>query len=248
MAVLYPRYRHSVSSANLWRENPSAFLWRYGLQRWGADNLRTWMGKAAEKAYANALLNGLTPDEVEQDGRTRFYGLSEGEDSEHADYAGAIARLFLENTDPEWGKLIQHEPWRPVNNPTLVKEVSFKPDFIFEKALVDTKATLRMPSDPSPNHVRQIAAYSIEWKLPGVLFYATPKKANSFQIEHDDAATAYRGLLRDWRQIEAFDARFSGVEDAARVTPLNTDSFYWDDDQKDEAHALWERATMKEIA
>lgn len=248
MSVLYPKYRHSVSSANLWRDCPSAFLWRYGLQRWGKDNLRTWMGQAAEKAYANALLNGLSPDETEADGRHRFYSLSEGEDSEHANYAGAIARLFVENTDPAWGKLLQYSPWRPVKTALLGRDISLKPDFIFANALIDTKATLRMPSDPSPNHVRQIAAYSKEWSLPGVLFYATPKKASKLTIEDEAAERACRALMMDWRQIEAFDARFTSFADAASVTPLNTDSFYWDEDQKDEAYQLWENACTREIA
>lgn len=252
MPVLYPKYRHSVSSANLWRECPSAFLWRYGLQRWGKDNLRTWMGHAAEKAYANALLNGLSPDETAEDARKRFYDLSEGEDSEHANYAAWIARGFLEQTDPAWGKLIQHAPWRPVRIGALDREISFKPDFIFERALVDTKATLRILSTPSPTHIRQIAAYAKEWGLPGTLFYVSPQskdkqivgyKHSLYTIAPDEAEAACMGLLRDWRQIEAFDRRFTSVEDAAGVTPLNTDSFYWDEDQIEEAHRLWERAT-----
>lgn len=247
MPVLYPKYRHSVSSANLWRECPSAFLWRYGLQRWGKDNARTAMGQAAEKAYANSLLHGLTADETADDAKRRFYDLMQGEDTEHSEYAAVIAKGFVENTDPEWGKLIQHAPWRPVNNPLLDREISLKPDFIFENALVDTKATLRCPSEPSPLHVRQIGAYANEWKLPGVLFYVAPNKAAGckvakFTIESDDMLRVCAELVRDWRQIEAFDSRFASVKDAARVTPLNTDSFYWDEDQIEEANGLWNEA------
>lgn len=248
MPVLYPKYRHSVSSANLWRDCPSAFLWRYGLQRWGKDNPRTWMGQAAEKAYAHALLSGGDAESVAADARNRFHALSEGEDTEHADYAGAIAQLFLAETDPAWGKLIQYSPWRPVRVAQLGRDISFKPDFIFERALIDTKATLRMPSEPSDNHVRQISAYAKEWGLPGVLFYATPKKSARMSIEDGQAELACRGLLRDWRQIEEWDRQFASVEDAARVTPLNTGSFYWDDDQIEEANQLWEKATTKEMA
>ena len=247
MPVLYPKYRHSVSSANLWRECPSAFLWRYGLQRWGKGNARTCMGEAAEKAYANALLHNLTADEAAEDAKRRFYDLMEGEDTEHAEYAAAIAKGFVENTPEAWGKLVQHSPWRPVNNFLLNKEVSLKPDFIFERALVDTKATLRVPSEPSPLHVRQISAYAREWKLPGILFYCGPNKkegckAAHFEIGEEDAERACAELLRDWRQIEAFDRRFASVRDAALITPLNTDSFYWDEDQIEEARALWGEA------
>jgi hypothetical protein len=246
--VLYPRYRHSVSAANLWRDCPSAFLWRYGLQRWGKDTLRTYMGKAAEAAYANALLSGLSADQAADDARQRFYSLSEGEDSEHADYSAEIARKFVENTDPAWGKLIVHAPWRPVHCDMIQREISLKPDFVFENALVDTKATLRMPSEPSSSHVRQISAYAREWKLPGVLFYATPKKSSHLTAEPDAAEAAWRGLIRDWRQIEEWDRRFADFDDAARVTPLNTDSFYWDEDQIDEADQLWTKAQERKAA
>lgn len=243
MSVLYPKYRHSVSSANLWRDCQSAFLWRYALQRWGKDNARTWMGKAAEAAYANSLLNKLDADATADDARKRFYDLSEGEDSEHADYAADIARLFVQNTDPAWGRLIQHSPWRPVRLTDLEHEISFRPDFIFEHALIDTKATLRMPSEPSDNHVRQISAYAKEWGLPGVLLYATPKKAQSVLVQGEQAEAAYRGLYMDWRQIEAWNRQFHTLSDAMRVTPLNTGSFYWDEDQIGEATAMWINAT-----
>lgn len=209
------------------------------------------MGKAAEAAYANALLHGLSADQAAEDARSRFYGLSEGEDSEHAEYAAWIARGFVEQTAPEWGKLVQHGPWRPLRV-GLEAEISLKPDFIFENALVDTKATLRIPSEPSANHVRQISAYAQEWKLPGVLFYAAPQisKGECIAYRHvhhavsdEDAEKACRGLMMDWRQIEAWNNNFASVEDVMRVTPLNTESFYWDEDQKEEAEQLWERAS-----
>lgn len=247
MAVLYAKYRHSVSSANLWRECPSAFLWRYGLQRWGKDNARTAMGQAAEKAYANALLHGLTADEAAEDAKRRFYDLMQGEDTEHADYAAAITKGFINDTPEEWGKFVQHAPWRPVQVAILGKEISLKPDFIFENALVDTKATLRIPSEPSPLHLRQIGAYAKEWGLPGVLFYSAPNKAAEYKtalhpIDDESAERVCGELMRDWRQIEAFDRRFSSVRDAALVTPLNTDSFYWDETDIEEAKSLWNEA------
>lgn len=248
MAVLYPKYRHSVSSANLWRESPSSFIWRYGMQRWGSDNARTWMGKAAEAAYANSLMNGLTADQTAEDAVQRFYGLSEGEDSEHAQYAGWIAKGFVEQTDPAWGKFVQYAPWRPVQSPDLDFEISFKPDFIFENAIVDTKATLRILSDPSSTHKRQIAAYSHEWDRTGVLFYAAPQiskgepiayRHSIYSQEQDERDRLWAGLMMDWRQIEAWNGRFNTVADAIRHTALNTDSFYWEEDQIEEATNAW---------
>lgn len=253
MSVLYPKYRHSVSSANLWRESPSAFIWRYGMQRWGSDNARTWMGKAAEAAYANSLLNGLTADEAAEEAVKRFYGMSEGEDSDHAQYAGWIAKGFVEQTAPEWGRFVQHGPWRPVHTGELDHEISFKPDFIFENAIVDTKATLRIQSDPSSTHKRQIAAYSKEWGLPGVLFYVAPQISKGepiayrhahWNLEDEDRERLWAGLMMDWRQIEAWNKRFDTIADAIRHTALNTDSFYWDEDQVGEATEAW----MKEWA
>lgn len=251
MSVLYPKYRHSVSSANLWRECPSAFLWRYGLQRWGKDNARIWMGKAAEAAYANALLNKLDAEEAQADAVRRFYDASDGEDHPEAQAAGWIARGFVEDTDPKWGALLTHNPWRPVNI-GLAREISLKPDFVFENALVDTKATLRLPSEASYQHARQIAAYAREWGKSGVLFYSTArsknKAFNAFEtrkiaLTDEQAGAAWDSLLLDWRQIDRFDARFASVKDAMGVTPLNTDSFYWDDDEVSEAINLWTEAT-----
>lgn len=248
MTVLYARYRHSVSSANLWRESPSAFIWRYGMQRWGKDNARTWMGKAAEAAYANVLLHGGTADDAQADAVVRFYGLSEGEDSEHAEYAGWIARAFVEQTSPDWGKFVQHNPSRPVHSGELDHEISFKPDFIFENALIDTKATLQIKSDPSMSHKRQIAAYSKQWGIPGVIFYASPTKKQGMPIAYkhafyeqdvEERDRLWAGLMMDWRQIEAWSNRFESVTDAIRHTALNTDSFYWEEDDVEEATNLW---------
>lgn len=254
MPVLYERYRHSVSSANLWRESPSSFIWRYGLRRWGRDVPRTIMGKVAEAAYANALINGLSADEAQADAVRRFHDWSEGEDFPEAEAAGWIARGFVEGTKPEWGKLIAHAPWRPIQA-GLDHEVSLKPDFVFENALVDTKGTLRMPSKPSFGHARQIAAYAREWKLPGVLFYAVPRSKNKqyesvdcvcHSLTDEDAEDAWNGLLFDWKQIDAFDRRFTSPADAMTVTPINTDSFYWDEEDIPEAMTEWINASEKE--
>ncbi len=250
MTILYPKYRHSVSAANLWRECPSAFLWRYGMRRWGKDNERIWMGKAAEAAYANALLNGLSADEAHEDAVRRFYDASEGQDFPEAQASGWIARAFVEQTDPAWGKLVSHNPWRPVIA-GLEREISMKPDFVFENAIVDTKAALRLPSEPSYQHKRQIAAYAREWKLPGVLFYGVPRSKNGeyhdygfahLTITDEEAEQAWQGLLLDWQQIDRFDRRFASVADAMSVTPLNTDSFYWDEDDVSEAIGMWMQA------
>jgi hypothetical protein len=250
LTVLYARYKHSVSAANLWRECPSAFLWRYGLQRWGKDNARIWMGKAAEAAYANALLHGLSGEDAQQDAVRRFYDASEGEEFPEAQAAGWIARGFVEQTDPAWGRLVAHNPWRPVHA-GHEREISMKPDFVFENAIVDTKATLRLPSEPSFQHARQIAAYAREWKLPGVLFYSTArskdKQYNAYDHRHlsltdEQAEEAWQSLVLDWHQIDRFDRRFASVADAMSVTPLNTDSFYWEEDDIPEAIGMWMQA------
>ena len=250
MSVLYPKYRHSVSSANLWRACPSAFVWRYGMQRWGKDNERIWMGKAAEAAYAHALIHGGTPEEVQADAVRRFYDASEGEEFPEAHAAGWIARTFIEETDPAWGKLLTHNPWRPISI-GLNREVSLKPDFVFENAIVDTKATLRLPSESSAPHARQIVAYAREWEKPGVLFYATARKkggefvsgeARCLTVPEDMLEPIWNGLLLDWRQIDRFDVRFANAKDAMTVMPLDIESFYWDDDDKQEALSLWMEA------
>lgn len=252
--MLYENYKHSASAGNLWYENQSAFIWRYGFKNWGKDSPRANMGKAAEKAVYDGLSLGVTdPVAICKAATSIFDKMHQGEVHEEREAVGPIAQNLYAKLLTLNGKFTR-KPREARSVGGLGKRINFEVDlFHSEIGIIDLKATMRMPwaegKDPAPNwnHVRQLGLYSyLEGGAPVSLLYATPKRSELYSIPNELADRGAQELLSVFYQIERWADKFPTPEQALQFIPLNTESFYWDDeDDVERARVLWSINTPK---
>lgn len=251
--MLYNNYKHSASSGNLYIDNLSAFVWRYGFRNWGKDSPRANMGKAAEQAVFTAVMEGRTPEWAHTAATEIFDRMHDGVVHEEREAAGPIAagmtrKLF------EIGGTNTRKPREARKVLGLNKSISFEADLFNSVAgIIDLKATLRMawaeskPANPHIGHIRQQGLYSyLEDGTPVSLLYATPKRVEFYTLPKEQAEQGKNELLRAFEQIERWDTEYPDPFDAVRLIPLNTDTFHWDDEEAvTKAEILWRNANMK---
>lgn len=246
--MLYENYKHSASAGNLWYDNQSAFLWRYGFKKWGKDSPRANMGKAAERAVYDALaLKVESALAVSKAATDIFDRMHQGEIHAERESVGPIAANMFDVLKGLGGEFVR-KPREARLVPGLSRRVTLEMDLVHsEWGIIDLKATLRMPwaaeNPPAPHrpHIRQQGLYShMEGGTPVSLLYATPKRAELYRIPEETAKAGARELLDGFEQIERWADKFPTPEQAIRFIPLNTDSFYWDDEaDKEAALKLW---------
>lgn len=254
--MLYDNYKHSASAGNLWYENQSAFLWRYGYKNWGKESPRANMGKAAEQAVYGCLDGHIDPARIEEAGTAIFDKMCDGVVQEEREAAGKIAANFIKKLD-EIGGRFTRKPREAKRLPRLGKFVNLATDLISDRiGIIDLKATLRIGwgegKDPAPHwgHVRQLGLYShMEDNQAVSLLYATSKRVELYKIPEADAKRGATELLDAFAQIERWADLFPTPDQAMRLIPLNTDSFYWDDpDAVDAARKVWTQTPFNQAA
>lgn len=245
--MLYQNYKHSASSGNLFIDNMSAFIWRYGFKQWGKDSPRANMGKAAEQAVYGVLAGGVDPDKVSEAAIAIFDKMHDGEVHDERDAAGAIAKNMYGKL-ATLGGTFTRKPREARKVHGLGRSINFECDlFNSELGIIDLKATLRMGwgegKDPTPHwgHVRQQGLYrNLENGTPVSLLYATPKRVELYTIPVADCERGANELFDAFAQIERWSDQFPTPEQAVRFIPLNTDSFYWDDPEAvTNAQQIW---------
>lgn len=103
-------------------------------------------------------------------------------------------------------------------------------DYLMPNYLIDLKTTHRLPSEPKPEHLRQVALYSACKGIPAKLLYVTTKKHAVYSPSKQDLDAAYRQLCRIARSVaKTLDVSATREEVAEFFTP-NLDSFYWKDE------------------
>lgn len=201
------------------------------------------MGKAVERGVFDALATTQGPDFAAQQALMAFDGLMSGEVCEERDAVGPIAAGMMQLLIPFGSPIKTDEPRkRVVRVDGLSHEISYETDIIFERGIVDLKATMRMPSEPRTSHVRQVGLYSRFLGMPAFLCYATPKKSGTFELSQGQLGSGYDDLFQAFKQIERCDRIWPTPEDAMRHIPLDTSSFYFDEDDKPIARRLWAEA------
>ncbi len=251
--MLYQWYKHSASSGNLWYDNMAAFIWRYGFQKWGKDSPRSWMGKAAEQSVYKCLEENLLPPVAEAMAISIFDKFSEGEVFPEREMAGKIAQNMLSNLLEIGGKF-ERKPKSSKRLPGYVKPINYEVDLFNSKVgIIDLKATGKMPwgekSEPKARwpHVRQLGLYSnLENGIPVNILYATPKRCEVYAIPQQDAELGAKELFLAFDQIEQWDKMFSSPEQAAKMIPLNTEGYQWDDPAElEEARKVWNESSRQ---
>jgi hypothetical protein len=123
--------------------------------------------------------------------------------------------------------------------PELEFPITTMTDFEYEDMIVDTKATLAVPTAPRDDHVRQQALYSVLIGKPATLVYASHKKFRVFELPEEMIRDNYKTMINSFESLETFMANVPNTETAMKMIPLNTDGFKWDEENRNNAKTLW---------
>lgn len=225
--------RLSPSSLNLWVDSPGLWSLRYlaGLKEdTGAAQAR---GLAVEAALL-LLLHGRNVEQAKETALNNFLQNLGGEINEDIEAEQELIEPMIDQLQ-KWkppGKIIgsqmKVEHWLDGVSVPLIGYV----DFIFEGPLLDLKTTKRIPSEPKPDHTRQVALYMTARQQPGKLLYVSDKRHAEYEIDEKAREEAMNQLHSAALSLERFLSKFSDSEDAIRCLPMNYDSFRFSDQAK----------------
>lgn len=91
--------------------------------------------------------------------------------------------------------------------------------------LLDIKTQLRLSSEISPGHARQVALYAHGTNDAAGICYATPAKVGIYRLE--DAATHTAAMANIAKRLEAFLSLSTDPHALAAAICPNFESFYW---------------------
>lgn len=92
---------------------------------------------------------------------------------------------------------------------------------------MDLKSQLRLSSQISTAHARQVGLYLHGTNREGRVAYCTPQRIGVYRLE--DAASHVEAVRQVALRMERFLSLFTSAEDAASVLVPDFDSFYWGD-------------------
>jgi len=245
-------FKHSFSSASKFVKNPSEWICHYGLGLRSPSNPAMTRGNLAEFGAYYKIKRGMQ----QKDGkdfakliRHRFKKLKFLNAEQECDNAILISKKFEEilyERQLRDIKSYQREEVKKVEG--LKYPVRMFTDFEFENLIVDAKSTLRLPSSPKIDHIRQQGLYSKLYEKPTALMYATPKKSLFYELTDDDVNIGFNEALNHFKSLENYIIRCNNsLEEAIKITPLYTDPnpFAWDHNIKQEAEKIWQKVMKK---
>ena len=232
----------SASSLNCWRSAPGLWAVRYLLGVKDNGNPAMWRGTATEGGL-EAYMRGRPLEDAVKAALSNFEANAQGEASDEVeaernairDYVEIACRKVHNQFPVLTATQLRIEHWLDGIPVPLIGYV----DFVFEDgSLFDLKTTMRIPSEPKPDHARQVSIYmKARHTEAGSLLYVSPKRAEHYHITNPDEHLA--GLRRDALALMRFLDRFETAEEAARALPADTDHFMWSDATKARALELW---------
>jgi hypothetical protein len=114
-------------------------------------------------------------------------------------------------------------------------------DFYWEDAgiIVDLKSQLRLSSEISTQHARQVALYcgSISDNIDGRVTYASPKKAATYQVEN--MRDHLQSLVRIAQRVERFLSISPDINELCGLVIPNTSLFYYDPPTRQAAYEIF---------
>jgi len=239
-------FRHSFSSINKFKHNPSEWLVHYGLGLRVSSSPAMVRGNLAEFGAYYKIKKGMQQKDdkhfeklvTHMFKKNKFFG-ADNEISNAID----IAKKFEEKLyERQLRNIVSYQKEKVKNINGLKYPVRLFTDFEYDNLIVDLKSTLRMPTKPKIDHIRQQALYSVLHNKPIALLYATPKKTMWYDLTKEDIKEGYAELVSDFKSLENYiDMCNNSLEDAIKITPLNTDPspFYWDSNIKQAAIKIW---------
>ena len=239
-------FKHSFSSVNKFKHNPSEWLVHYGLGLKVSSSPAMVRGNLAEFGAYYKIKRGMQQKDDKyfikllshKFSKYKFFN-AESELYNSID----IAKKFEEKLyERQLRNIVSYQKEKVEKVKGLEHPIRLFTDFEYDNLIVDLKSTLRLPTKPKIDHVRQQALYSKLHDKPIALLYATPKKTLWYDLTKQDVKNGYDELVRDFKSLENFiDMCDNDIEKAIKITPLNTDPspFYWDSNIKQAATKVW---------
>ena len=244
--IINKDFKHSFSSINKFKHNPSEWLVHYGLGLRVSSSPAMVRGNLAEFGAYYKIKKGMQQKDdkyfekliIKKFKKNKFFS----DDSEIFN-AINIAKKFEEKLyERQLRNIVSYQKEKVEKIKGLKYPVRLFTDFEYDNIIVDLKSTLRMPTKPKIDHIRQQALYSKVHNKPIALLYATPKKTLWYDLTEEDVQKGYDELLSDFKSLENYiDMCKNNLENAIKITPLNTDPspFYWDKNIEQAAIKIW---------
>lgn len=223
--------RHlSPSSLKLYREQPAAWVCRYLMGIKDEAGPGAWRGTAVEAGLNHYLLG--QPEYATKAMHVAFEEKAAGvvDDQIHKERE-ALTQFLAQAREALKDKptLAPKDQQRKIEIELQDIEVPLigYVDYLWPDHGVDLKTTWRLPSEPKPEHVEQMACYMMATGVPFHLCYVTPKKWAIYEVSPDMAKDAYERILTGARAVRHMLSKVDSASDALRLYSPDLESFHW---------------------
>lgn len=218
----------SASALNEWMSDPFLCCLKRLIGFRDETSAAMARGNAVEAGMAQ-MLHGMSLDQALDAAINTFWQNMMGEASEDSVAESElikpmIHRLYEWNPKPKLlASQMKIEWWFEKVSVPVIGYVDFT--FDDDYPLLDLKTTKRIPSEPRPDHVRQVSLYMKARREKGSLLYVSDKRVAQYEVTKDMADNAMNELEAAAVSLERFLSRFDSAEDAIRCLPVNMDSY-----------------------
>jgi hypothetical protein len=225
----HPSEHWSYAQAQLYSQQPLAWVVRYlyGIRDDGSP--ATWRGRAVEKGvdaflFSGDIGRGLMLAVQEYDHLAQ--GLADEKAAQERDNVPEIYKQAV-NALNNRGTPVFRQRRLEIKLPGLELPVLAFTDYEYEDYGLDLKTTLRMPSNPSASHVAQMALYSYATDKQFSLVYCTPKKNAIYPVTQAMALPAFKRLHRTFLSMQQMLKTVENPEQAAHLFGADFEHYSW---------------------
>ena len=225
----HPSEHWSYAQAQLYSQQPLAWVMRYLFNIRDDGSPATWRGRAVEKGvdaflFSGDVQRGLMHAVQEYDHLAQ--GLADDKAAQERDnvpecYKQAVTALRGVGTPLHRQRRLE------IKLPGLELPVLAFTDYEWEDQGLDLKTTLRMPSAPSAAHIAQMALYSYATDKQFSLVYVTPKKNALYPVTQEMALPAFKRLHRTFLSMQQMLRMVETPEQAAHIFGADFEHYAW---------------------
>jgi hypothetical protein len=218
----------SQSSLGLYRDQPAAWVCRYLMGIKDEAGPGAWRGTAVEAGLDHHLFgqHELAQKAMYLAFEERAAGVADDDVAKERTALPqflAQARLATEKHPVPLTKQSKIS----IDLPGIEVPVIGFVDYRWDKSGLDLKTTWRMPSEPQPAHVEQMAIYAKATGLPFSLLYVTPKKWSIHEVTTAMAEEAMERVCTGARAIRHMLSKVESAADALRLYSPDLESYRW---------------------
>ena len=231
----------SPSSLRLYRDQPAAWVVKYLFAVKDDAGPAAWRGLAVEAGLDTLLFGGSRHAALavtERAFEEKAQGLA---DDKTVKERAALPEFLKQAADvaARHGQpLFRQKRVQVALDGIEVPLIGFL-DYEWPSYGIDLKTTMRLPSEPSPAHVEQMAVYMKATGKPFWLAYVTPKKFATYEITESMAAAAWLRVAQGADAIRRMLTVSETAHDAARLFAPDFSSFYWSPPMIEKAQEIY---------